>query len=1013
MDADRVISDILMGDTSGSQNWIFSGGPLILANDTGTKPQLRALSGAVSNYFNVEIRGAHGLRKEQANMVVLALSNSWTGDTEINRGSLRTLHANAIPSGPGRGNVIMQVVGGAPTLDLGNVSPQINALISTAVTATVTCHAFFTSGTSTLTLGNNDASGSFAGVIANSTGGRVVALTKVGTGTQTLTGVNTYSGATTVNGGMLLGRTGGSCANSAVSVGAAGTFGVQYAGGATKWTVASLTYSATGAKQYFDFGPNTPSATTAPLEVTGALTFTATPTVDVASDSLLYSGTYPLIKYGSLSGTMPTTANLLAGGTATLSNHPPSQTIYIIVVGYVGPTRHWATGDGDWDFATANWKLSDGSSAVFTNGAPVEFLDLDASGNPIVTVTDTVEPASVTVDSTKHYTLTGTGTIAGSTRLTKAGTGTLTLDLANTYTGGTTNFAGRLNINNAAALGSTAGTFNIAGGTIDNTSGSALTLNNYPQVWSGDFSFAGSQDLHLGDGAVTLTAARAVTVSGATLTVGGTISGSGFGLTKSGAGTLVLNGVLGTGAGNLTVNAGTVRLNAANTFSGATRVISGTLVVGHSSALQNSTFNLAAGDTGVLEFASGVTAATLGGLTGGDAARTIVLTNAANLPVALSAGNNNANTTFIGKLLGGTFTKVGTGTLQSGATGAGDATAFQLEGDFTINNGRVTLHATAGGGLNAVQGLIVVNSPGVLDLAHRPSLGPIRGLSGNGTVDKSIVGAGATATITVGRDNASATFSGLIKETTGTTVVALTKTGTGTQTLSGANTYTGGTTISNGVLKVSNTSGSATGPGPVVIIAAGTLMGSGSVSGAVTVNGTIAPGDGVGTLSTGSQTWNPGGKYNWEVNQVGGTPGTDWDHLNVTGNINVQATPGSPFTIKVLPPGGDITGFDMDTTTNWLIATASGSVLNFAANKFSVDDSAVTDDLGGGSFVVDATATTLRLRFTNNHAPVALATNYVRAKHTALKIPIAALLAGATSDPDGHGRVLHHLRTGA
>src|SRR5207244_1528660 len=117
---------------------------------------------------------------------------------------------------------------------------------------------------------------------------------------------------------------------------------------------------------------------------------------------------------------------------------------------------------------------------------------------------------------------------------TKTGAGTLTVSGANTFGGGLTLSAGTLNINNATAPGT--GTLTINGGTISNTSGSAVTLsNNNAQSWGGDFTFAGTSgtnDLNLGTGAVTLTASRQVTTTGATsaLIVGGVISGSGFSL---------------------------------------------------------------------------------------------------------------------------------------------------------------------------------------------------------------------------------------------------------------------------------------------------------------------------------------------------------------------------------------------------------------------------------------------------------------------------------------------------
>ena len=68
--------------------------------------------------------------------------------------------------------------------------------------------------------------------------------------------------------------------------------------------------------------------------------------------------------------------------------------------------------------------------------------------------------------------------------------------------------------------------------------------------------------------------------------------------------------------------------------------------------------------------------------------------------------------------------------------------------------------------------------------------------SGSSTVDNSV--AGGPYTLTVGANDATSTFSGAIKNTSG--AVNLVKTGTGTLTLSDANAYAGATTISNGTL---------------------------------------------------------------------------------------------------------------------------------------------------------------------------------------------------------------------
>ena len=63
----------------------------------------------------------------------------------------------------------------------------------------------FNLGSATLTVGGNDLSTTVSGVIADggSSGGTGGALVKVGNGTLTLTGANTYTGGTTINGGTL------------------------------------------------------------------------------------------------------------------------------------------------------------------------------------------------------------------------------------------------------------------------------------------------------------------------------------------------------------------------------------------------------------------------------------------------------------------------------------------------------------------------------------------------------------------------------------------------------------------------------------------------------------------------------------------------------------------------------------------------------------------------------------------------------------------------------------------
>ena len=112
-----------------------------------------------------------------------------------------------------------------------------------------------------------------------------------------------------------------------------------------------------------------------------------------------------------------------------------------------------------------------------------------------------------------------------------------------------------------------------------------------------------------------------------------------------------------------------MQLGAANTFSGNTSIVGGTLKLSNTNALQNSTLNYSAG---MLAFDNSVAshAFTLGGLSGTNASITLALKDAANNPVALTVGNNGQSTAFTGAISDngatprtGSLIKIGSGTL--------------------------------------------------------------------------------------------------------------------------------------------------------------------------------------------------------------------------------------------------------------------------------------------------------------------------------------------------------------
>jgi autotransporter-associated beta strand protein len=110
---------------------------------------------------------------------------------------------------------------------------------------------------------------------------------------------------------------------------------------------------------------------------------------------------------------------------------------------------------------------------------------------------------------------------------------------------------------------------------------------------------------------------------------------------------------------------------------------------------------------------------------------------------------------------------------------------------------------------------------------------------------KGLVPSQAHRTLTVGSNDLSTTFSGIIRLNS-----SLEKIGAGTLTLTGNNTYNDATIVTSGVLLVSNTSASGTGKGAVAVNG-GTLGGSGIITGAVTVGTNtgvqafLAPSEGV------------------------------------------------------------------------------------------------------------------------------------------------------------------------
>jgi autotransporter-associated beta strand protein len=132
---------------------------------------------------------------------------------------------------------------------------------------------------------------------------------------------------------------------------------------------------------------------------------------------------------------------------------------------------------GTWDTATANW-LNGGASATFATGNSVIFDD-SASSNTTISLSANRSPGTVFFNNaSKNYSIGGSA-IAGTGKLVKENSGALTLNNANTYSGGSTIYSGTVTVGNNTALGT--GTVTLSGGTLFGGS-SGFTLANAIQA---------------------------------------------------------------------------------------------------------------------------------------------------------------------------------------------------------------------------------------------------------------------------------------------------------------------------------------------------------------------------------------------------------------------------------------------------------------------------------------------------------------------------------------------------
>lgn len=707
----------------------------------------------------------------------------------------------------------------------------------------------------------------YAGNIQNTvlTGTRSLALTVAG-GALTLSGTSTYTGPTNVTAGTLaVTRTLALAPTSPLTVASGAAFNYLPATvGALAMGSGTYTFAG-GSSIQSALGGN---AGESAINFPGAVSTAGAITVNVFQipGAPLTLGSNDLITaLSGLSGATYTLGTVYNTPDFTLGGLTSSDTAVSITAtsatpittafwkgGLAGAPSVWAASNGS---TASNWVTTSGgvdqsltpnsgtdvtisNSAIATSPASTTLganlsinsltisdttngLGLNADGNTLtvgaggITVSASVPASTIapnvilssnqtwTNDSANSLTISGAVSGAGIS-VTKAGTGTVILSGANTYSGTTS-------VNN--------GTLRLSGGNLATSAISIASNASYVQTAGAatgmsTLTVAGGATFTLSGGSI---AGPSIAVaSGATFTQsGGSIASTGMSVDTgavfnqtagsiSGAGTFVSSGtstLLGTNSftGDVTLNGGSLTVAQGNGVTGslgsstAPATLSKTVTLTNNAILRSTaTYNDNVGSATVLQVVFNIGT---GGATFDIASGTTTTLDDGSL-----AGNANNAAQLQGT---GDLTKIGPGTLS---LGNGTSNFGTFTGQIFVNEGTLTTGATSTNPFGDTAAGTIIASGAVLDVKGAAiGLEPITvsgsGIAGGGALISNTLGGSAAGPITLAGDTSiggatALTLSGVISGG-----FSLTKVGAGTTTLSNpANTYSGSTTVAAGTL---------------------------------------------------------------------------------------------------------------------------------------------------------------------------------------------------------------------
>ena len=816
---------------------------------------------------------------------LLSGANTFTGRTTISGGILQLGSATALGATSGR----TTISGGSLDLNGQTVGAEpisfsgTSSLVNNSVTAASLSGTIGSLRSTSSIGGTGDLR--LSGVISSSSRTSTTAWTKIGTGKLTLSGANTYARALTISAGIVNIQHATALGTIAGRTTVNANAALEIQGNITVGAEA-LTLNGTGI-----------SAGGALRNISGTniygglITLGSATRINSDADTLRLSniGTITGAGFGlTVGGAGNTTINSIIGtGAGTLTKDGTGILTLTGTNTYTGATT---LADGVLSVATIGNGGTSGNLGAATSAAG----NLVFNGGTLrYTGASATSNRSFTITAGKVATFEVTAnalTLSGASPATtgglaKSGAGTLILTGSQLYTGPTTLSAGKLALSGAGAI-SDSSPVTVSAGIFDI---SAITA-------SGETigSLAGASG-------------SSVVLGGKTLTTGGDATSTGFAGVLSGSGSLIKLG------------AGTMTLSGSNTHTGGTTITAGALSVAASSALgpESNLLTIGSGATLKVSESFGTSRATTLGGAGSGVGGTFEV--AAGKTLDYSSGSSISGT--------GSLIKTGTGTMLLEGTNPFTGGLYIQAGTLAANSqealGAVPAAGSSSYGLHLSDGATFQIQVGSWATNRQLDL-----MGGVGKVDVT---------------------NGIIHQRNGLIYGAgkLDLVGPGTLILTGANTYTGGTLIENGVLQVNNSSGSATGTGPVTVANGGTLSGlptapgfpgiTGSIAGTVTVQlgGELMARSGT-TLGLGGLTFAAGSVSTFELGAWTATP-----LVNVTGS-NSFTLPGSgsdPSIIDIVNTGllsagtyrlFDYTGTALSNLSTLVLASSNSGLFNLS-----------------------------------------------------------------------------------